>query len=277
MTIKINNENIRIRPSAIENFYGCAYQWGKSHLEGISSIANSRAAIGTAIHAGVEAMWTEAMASKKKEPNIRMMTDAAIDSWKEQTKEGVQFGDGESEGTCAVEIIKGTQAFVEDIVPFTVIPKAVEKFFEVKLNSPFIDSVGGTIDYLSDTTIGDVKTTKRKSGAEGHSVQQSTYTYLANANGENIANNVIQQIVLKKEPEGAILLLEPDIEHAKYLINGMLDVLDVVYKDIVPIEVMLRPNPKYMFCSEKYCAHYKTCPGVRGNLKASKVPQTVKL
>ena len=158
MTIKINNSDFRIRPSSVESFYGCAYQWGKAFLEGITSIPNSRAAIGTAIHAGVEAMWNDSIANGKKDPNISMMTDAAMSSWKEETHDGIQFGNGEDEGSCAIEIIKGTEAFVEDIVPFTSIPKAVETFYEIPLEHSLISSIGGTIDYLGSDTIADVKT-----------------------------------------------------------------------------------------------------------------------
>lgn len=277
MTIKINNEALRIRPSAVDSFYSCAYAWGKNFLEGVPSRPNSRAAIGTAIHAGVEAMWLDAMSSGKKDPNMSMMTDAAMQAWKEETHDGVQFGDGEDEGSCAVEIIKGTEAFIEDIVPFTSIPKAVETFFKVDINNPLVSELGGTIDYLGNGIIADVKTSKRKSEPEGHTVQQSIYKYLAEANGEKIHGNLIQQVVLKKEPEGAILQLEPDVEQAKFLVNGILDVMDLVARDVAPIETILRPNPKHVFCSEQFCAHYKTCPAVKGNLQPENTIQKVKL
>ena len=117
-------------------------------------------------------MWQEAMTHNKKEPNISMMTDAAMESWKEETSDGVSFGDGENDGSCHVEIIKGTQAFVEDIVPFTKIPKAVEEFYKIDIEHPLVAELGGTVDYISDDSIADVKTSKRKSGAEKYSVQQ---------------------------------------------------------------------------------------------------------
>lgn len=275
--IKVNNEAIRIRPSAVESFYGCAFQWGKVFLEGRTSIPNSRAAIGTAIHAGVEAMWTEAINSGKKEPNLSMMTDAAMESWTEETKEGIQYGTGEDQGSCAVEIIQGTETFVEDIVPFTRIPKAVEEFFKVELSHPLVAEIGGTVDYITDDTIADVKTSKRKSGPDGHTVQQSIYKYLANENGHNIEHNLIQQVVLKKQPEGAILKLEADIPQAKWLVNNMLNTLELVNKDIVPIETILRPNPKHIFCSERFCAFYRECPAVKGNLKPAEEIPAVKL
>ena len=277
MSIQINNDAIRIRPSAVETFYGCAYQWGKTFLEGSSSIPNSRAAIGTAIHAGVEAMWNEAISSGKKEPNVSMMSDAAIDAWKEETHDGIQFGTNETEEGCKLEIIKGTQAFVEDIVPFTAIPSATEEFYKVDIDNPIVAELGGTVDYITNDTIADVKTSKRSKGAEGYSVQQSLYTYLAKANGVPVKNNLIQQVVLKKQPEGSILTLEPDEEQAKYLVNGILDTMELIAKDVAPIETLLRPNPKYMFCSDKFCAHHSTCPAVKGNLQPLREKEMVKL
>ena len=264
--IKINEENIRIRPSSIDTFFGCAYQWAKTHLEGIPSIPNSRAAIGTAIHFAAEQMWSEAIESGKKDPNQGMMTDAAIESWQEQVKEGVSFGDGEDSNTCAAEVIKGTDAFREDIVPFAVIPRAVETEYKVAIDHPLVAEVGGTVDYITPDTIADLKTSKRKSGTEGYKIQQSTYKYLANANGEKIENNLIQQVVMKKQPEGNIQILEPDIDQAKFLINTILDTLELVHEDVAPIHTILRPNPKYMFCDPKYCNHYHSCPAITGKL-----------
>lgn len=277
MTIKINNTDVRIRPSAVEGFYSCAYSWGKNFLEGSSSRPNSRAAIGTAIHAGVEQMWNESIESKKKTHNMSAMTDAAMEAWKEQSDEGMAYGTGETEGSCAVEIMNGMEAFVEDIVPFTAVPRAVETFYKIDIENPIVSELGGTLDYITHDTIADVKTSKRKSGPEGHTVQQSIYKYLANSNGENIKHNLIQQVVLKKQPEGAILQLEPDIDQAKFLVNGILDTMDLIASDVAPIETILRPNPKHVFCSEKFCAHYGSCPAIKGNLAPAKAQTKVNL
>lgn len=266
MTIKINNEHIRIRPSAVDTFYGCSYQWGKSFLEGSSSIPNSRAAIGTAIHAGIEATWQEAMAKGKADHNLSMMVDAAMESWKEETHDGVSFGDDETSGTCAREIVGGIECWTEDIAPFVPVPQAVETFVKIDIDNPIVTELGGTIDYLGHGTIDDVKTSKRKVTGGSYDTQQGIYKYLAEANGHIIKHSRLQNVVLTKQPNGQIITIEPDVEKAKGLVNGILDVMTIVAKDIVPIELLLRGNPKYMFCSEKFCAHYETCPWVRGTV-----------
>jgi hypothetical protein len=257
MTIKVNNEDVRIRPSSINGFFSCAYQWGKYHLEGVKSTSGCRAAIGTSIHAAVEQMWTDAMASGKKDPNLSKMTDAAMEAWKEEKQRGIKMDKGSTDGTAAVEILAGSEAFVEDIMPFAAIPKGVEKFYEVALDNPIVTSIGGTVDYITDNTIADVKTSKRKINANSHSTQQSMYKYLANANGENITHNLIQGVVLKKSgAEGSILPLESNEEEAKSRVNIILDTMDLIYRDVAPIETILRPNPGHFLCSAQYCDLY---------------------
>lgn len=265
MSIKINNEAIRIRPSAIDGFYQCAYQWGKTFLEGVTTIPGARAAIGTSIHAGVEAMWKDAMATGKKDTNLSKLTDAAMGAWKEETHDGVQFDDGENERTAAIEIINGVEAFVEDIAPFSQIPKAVEEFYKVDIQHPLVTELGGTVDYITSDTIADVKTSKRKPSTPNYTTQQSIYKYLAQANGVDVKHNLIQGVVLKKSgAEGMVLQMETNVEQAKGLVNGMLDTLDLIVKDVAPIDTILRGNPKYYLCSPKYCALYNNCKFVKG-------------
>lgn len=267
MTIIINNEDIRIRPSAVDGFYSCAYQWGKTFLEGKRTIPGARASIGTSIHAGVEQLWSEAIDTGKKDSNLSKLTDAAMGAWKEDTHDGVKFDDGEDAGTAAVEIVRGIEAFVEDIVPFTKIPKAVEEFYKVDIDHSFVSEIGGTVDYITDDTIADVKTSKRKLSPPSYTTQQSIYKYLAQANGVNVKHNLIQGVVLKKSgAEGMVLTMETNVPLAKRLINGMLDTLDVIAKDVAPIETILRGNPKYYLCSNKYCGEYATCPFVNGKI-----------
>lgn len=261
--IKVLNTGIRIRPSAIDGFYNCAYQWGKVFLEGKTSIPSARAAIGTSIHAAAEQMWTDAMSKGKKDANLGAMHDAAMEAWKEEAQKGIQFDDGENVNTATVEIIKGTEAFVEDIVPFSAIPDAVEEFFKIDVVNPIVAEIGGTSDYRQGTIIADIKTSRRKPTVSNYTVQQSTYKLLAEANGFPITENLIQGVVLKKEAEGMIMPIATDVPQAKGLINVMLETMEIIASDKVPIEMILRGNPKYYLCSPKYCALYP-CMFVKG-------------
>lgn len=265
MTIKINKTNITIRPSAVDSFFQCSYQWGKTFLEGVSSIPNSRAAVGTSVHKAAEVFWQDAIETGKKDANYSKLADASMEAWKEETKKGMQYGDGETEGSCTAEILKGTEVFVEDIAEYTRIPNAVEKYFEIPIKHELVESLGGTVDYINDTTIADLKTGKRKAVPKNYSTQQSIYKMLATENGVDVKTNLIQNVIFTKVPKGEILAMPTDVTQAKLLINTMLDTLDLVLKDVAPIEQILRGNPKYHFCDEKYCAHYNNCPFVSGD------------
>jgi hypothetical protein len=265
--LKINKTDIRIRPSAVDGFYSCSYQWAKRFLEGVpQGPNNSRASIGTAIHAGAEQLWSDVMKSRDREAyNLSAMADAAMESFKEQQKEGVKFDLGETENTAAVEIVRGVESFATDIAQFVPIPIAVEEYFEVKIDHPLVIAVGGTIDYLAENSISDIKTSKRALTPSGYVVQQSIYKYLAEANGHTVNLNTIQGIVLRKNnADGMVLPLETNVPQAKFLINGILDRLDLAMADTAPLEVLFPGNPKYYLCSNKYCEQYATCPFVNG-------------
>lgn len=263
--IKVINEDIRLRPSSIDTFFQCPYQWGKVFLEGISTIPSARAAVGTAIHRAAEVMWLEAMQSQKIEPNLSMMTDAAVEAWKEETQKGVSYDEDDNENVCLKEIVAGSNIYAEDIAPFAQIPYAVEEFLSVPIKHPLVKEVGGTIDYRAKNTIADIKTSKKKPTASNYRTQQSIYKYLANANGKDVSVNLIHGIVLKQKPEGTIIPADINVEQAKSLVNMVLDTLEIVSKDIMPVEVLLRPNPKYYLCSPKYCSLYgKNCPATCG-------------
>lgn len=268
MTIKIIETDIRIRPSAVTGFYNCSYQWGKTFLEGIRSIPGARAAIGTSVHKGAEVFWTDAMSSGKKDANMSALTDAAMEAFKEETHDGVQYDEGENANTAQAEIIKGVGAFVTDIAEFTPIPDFVEHFLKVDIDHPLVKEVGGTIDYgnKQQKTIADLKTSKRKPTVANYEVQQSIYKFLAQQNNFDVEHNLIQSVVLgKTETSGMVLPLQTNVDKAKYLVNNMLDVLEIVAADKIPAHHILRGNPGYYLCSPKYCAHYKTCPFVNGD------------
>ena len=155
----------------------------------------------------------------------------------------------------------GTDSFISDIVPFAPIPLAVEERFTVHIKHALVKSISGTLDYRTHDSISDLKTSKRKPVPASHVVQQSIYKWLVKSNGHEVKFNTIQAVVFKKAgAEGMILPMETNIPYAKDLTNGILDTLDLVLKDIAPIETILRPNPSYMFCSAKFCNFYGKCP-----------------
>jgi len=266
--------DIRIRPSSVDTFQQCSYQWYRVFILGETSIPNARAAIGTSIHKGVEVFWNDAIQTQKKDANLSMMVDACMESFKEESQKGLRYDDGENHLTAEQDIIKGTEAFVEDITPYAQIPDAVEKFFVVPIKDhPLITEVGGTVDYLRRDTISDVKTSKRTPVPANYDTQQGLYRYLANANGLNITKNLIHGVVLTKVAKGVILDMEVNVPKAIVAVNSILDTTRIYAKDIMEPEILFRGNPKYYLCSEKYCAFYGDCKFVKGEAPAASKPK----
>ena len=265
-------DKITIRPSSLVTYLSCQYQWYNIFILKKRAIPNARAAIGTGIHAGAEVMWNEAIKTgDKSSPNIDMMTQAAIDAYDNQIKEAdglMQFDDGLDDNSARSTVKEGTEAFVNDIVPFTKIPLEVEKKVVFKLDHCIVADVSGTIDYITDDTIADIKTSKRKVVPNRYVLQQSMYKYLANANGYNIKHNVIQGVVLSKnKTAGGIDKLDANIEQVKTITNVLLGKLDTLYKDIVDPRELFSGNPTHYLCSDKYCSLRKTCPFVHGDIE----------
>lgn len=258
--------DLRIRPSSIDSFLGCSYQWALVFLMGHTSVPGSRAAIGTGIHAGAEKLWEDAMAKQDKEAiYVPGAIDAAVERFKEEEKLGLHYDAGEDRNTAINEVIVGTQTFASDIVPFTEIPDAVETRVTVEISGhPIVKDISGTIDYYGHGIIGDIKTSKRKATPENYEIQQSLYKHLAEANGMVVRYNLIQNIVLTKNPNGQVLELAPNVPKAKTVVNNLLDTLEVFAEDKVRPEVLFRGNPKYYLCSDKYCAFYRDCMFVKG-------------
>lgn len=265
MSIKINNTNLRLRPSSIDNFQQCAYQWAKVFLEGIATIPNSRAAIGTGIHKGIEVMWEDAIAHGEKDPNSDMMFDAAIDAFNEEAAKGeMRFDKDETKDSCHKEICLGTQAFIDELIPYLDIPTATETRFTLPIaDHPVVADISGTVDYITPGRIDDVKTSKRKPVTANYVTQQSIYKLLAEHNGHKVDHNIIQAVVLKKQPDCHILKLEPNVPQAKWLVNNLLDTIEAAVNEVAPMEVLFRCNTKYYLCSPKYCSLYGSCPATK--------------
>jgi CRISPR/Cas system-associated exonuclease Cas4 (RecB family) len=259
-------KKIIIRPSSIASFVSCPRQWYNVFILGHNTIPNVRAVIGTGIHAGAEALWKEAIKTKdKSNPNMSMVNDAAIEAYDEEAKLGnLQYEEDVDDNIARATILKGTKAFIEDIVPYTKIPINVETRVTVDINHCMVKGISGTIDYISRDTIADIKTSKRKIVPQSHQIQQSIYTYLAENNGYNIKNTLIQGVVLAKtKTVGGIDRLQTNIRQAKYIVNNLLDRLDALHAGVDP-DMLFPGNPKHYLCSDRYCNLRPSCPFVHG-------------
>ena len=258
---------INLRASSLNTFLGCPKQWYNVFILGKKTIPNSRAMIGTGIHKAVEVMWLESIKDGTKNPNLSKMNDAGVEAFDKQIELSGKpdYGDDLDANNSKLTIIKGINAFVKDIVPYTPIPAKVEQRFYIEIDNPYIKKLSGTIDYIAGNTIGDIKTSKRKVVPDSHKLQQSIYKILANKAGHKITRNIIQGVVLAKtKTVGGIDEMDTNIKQAKFIVNNLLNRLNKLYEGKIDPDILFPGNPKYYLCNPKYCNMYSTCNFING-------------
>lgn len=261
-------QKIVIRPSSLNTYISCPHQWYQTYILKQPSKQNARALVGTGVHKAVEVMWQECITHKVKTSNTAMMLDAGIDEYKTEIKNtedaGKEIVFDDINDYTALDLIKGgVNAFVSDILPYTDIPEKVEIKLTKSINHKYVSAITGTIDYLRDNTIADIKTSKRKIQPSNYILQQSVYKMLAEENNYDIEHVHIQGVVFNKtKTVGSIDTLTPDISQVKYIMNNLLAKLDLVDQGANPA-VVFSGNPKHYLCSEKYCSQYP-CSFVTG-------------
>lgn len=267
MKLEINCSDIVVRPSSLDSFVSCPRQWALTFLAGNESMTAFRAAIGTAIHKGAEVAWNHAIDKGMKDG---ITLDDIIQASKDEydnlhLADKISYGAGETKIIAEKDIIAGCKAFFEDIYFQVSIPEKVEAKLEVEVENPLISKVAGTLDYLSNSTVADLKTSKRKVSPSRYKLQQSVYKWLALQNDYDIKYSEIHCIVLNKNPYGDIYDCEIDVPVAVAIIKKLLETVEIAYKDIVPLDILFRANPKHYLCSEDYCAFYYDCPFTSSN------------
>jgi len=251
-------EKITIRPSSVDAFYDCPLKWADCHILGTPSIQGARAAIGTAIHEGAAMFWEYAIATKVRDLTSTVWTRVACDELFRLHKEGIRYDVGENFISATCEVTSGLKAYLEQIAPLVPIPDAVEKRYSINLDHPIVARVSGTVDYIKEPRIDDIKTSKRKPVPKYYTTQQSIYKLLAKENGLNITESWIQGVAFNKKVKGFILPLEADIPAAKAKVNEILGVLTKFYKGGDPA-ILFPADSSGFFCREKFCHRYNDC------------------
>jgi len=259
---KIKNEGkLRLRPSSLQQFLGCPFQWYQAQIRGDFQRPAAAAVAGTSLHKGAEMGYKDKIKLGQLPP-VSFLTDVVAEEWKKLNEENdFEYGKGEDYYTYENDLIKGMKDYYEDLMPITD-PIDVEKRYTVKLDHPVFEDISGTLDIVLDRGVVDLKHTKRKTSPDKYVLQQSTYTWLRQQNGEVSNFNEIHNVIRGKGVER--LALAPKIDYAKNVINQILDVTEKFYETGDP--ALFRGTNKYAYflCSKDWCGYYSKCPFVQG-------------
>lgn len=268
MSIKLNVTNLTIRPSSVIEDQQCSRKWALSHLEKRKRRSNSRANLGTAIHAAAEVIWNEAIKTGNKDLNHTKAIDCAVSKYDDMSKEEEPSYHGpDTPDSIRSLVSSGTKVLIDDIIEITDIPLHAEKRLAVPVvNHPIVKEIAGTIDYISHNTIADIKSSKRTISPQSYVLQQSIYKSLAEANGYTVDYCLIQGVVFTKKPKGTILVLEPNTNQSDYAVKNLLYKIADFYSGVNP-DILFPGNTGYYLCSPVWCGFYHDCPFVHGSLK----------
>lgn len=259
---KISNEGkLILRPSSIQQFLGCPSQWFRSSLLGDFQRPAAAAQAGTALHKGAEEGYRDKIKTGELPP-ISFLTDVVAEEWKKLNEEvDLEFGKDESYHTYEKDLIHGMKEYYKELMPETN-PIDVEKRYTVQLDHPVFESVSGSLDIVLDRGIVDLKHTKKKTNASKYVLQQSTYTFLRQANGEVCNFNEIHNVIRGKGVER--LALAPKVDYARYVINQILDATEQFLETGDQSLFRGTNSHAYFLCSPEWCGYWGVCPHVEG-------------
>ena len=257
---------IQIRASSLSRLFDCPASWAATHIDGKRTPSNGKAMLGKAVHASTAVFDQSTIDGAGI--TIDEAAAAAVDTI-QRPDEDVQWDDDSPVDAERIAISLHTK-YCQQIAP-------VQNYraVEVRCESLVITDLGieltGTTDRLRETDEGlsivDLKTGKAAVGSDGlvktagHAYQMGVYELLAEQAsgvpitgpaqivGMNTAKTPASQRIGTGEIRGARDVLLGDAE-----VPGILE-----YAARIIHTGMFFPNPRSMFCGEKYCPIWKGC------------------
>lgn len=253
-----------IRPSSIQQYIACPHQWALVHLMENPQKPAAAANAGTSVHAAAELGYIDKIKTGELPP-VSFLTDCAVETWQKtveaaEEKGGLDYNKGEDYQTYEDDIVQGVETYYEQTMPH-ITPKAVETRYTVALDHEVMESISGTLDIDLDRGLADIKFTKRKTTASKHLLQQSTYAFLKQQNGEECNFAELHNIVRKKDVDMVGIPLK--VDYARFWINHILDTTEKFLETRDP-SIFRGTNPNaYYLCSPQYCGYWNKCQYVK--------------
>lgn len=264
------NNKIVIHPSSLPIFFDCPYKWYRDHIYKPIRTIGIAAHAGTGIHKAAEIYYKESISEQAWAKPRDDFKGVAIDCLRDKIKDEsptdlkeVNLNELEkSVGDCALNYTKNARSLCKDTLPI-----ASERAYEVKIKSPIIESVKGTLDIVGEDYIGDIKTMSRANNPTKYAIQQGVYGVLREQKGESVGDFIIHRVVLPKQTIDSVSILQSFdnpftpasalIEKSKFYLNAIINTCNEF--DKTGNELLFRGNPQCLLCSAKYCAYFFEC------------------
>lgn len=249
-----------IRPSSIQQFISCPAQWFRTQVIGDLKRPAAAAEAGTALHKGAEIGYTEKIKTGNLPP-VSVLTDAVVEEWKTLNEKDVEYPAGEDFNSYETDIVKGITEYRNQVME-DINPVAVENRYSIKIDSPVVESISGTIDIDLDGGLADIKMTNKKPVLDKYVLQQSVYALLKERNGKKCDFAEIHNV--KRGDTATRLSLNVEKEYARGWLNTILDTLES-FNETGDVNLFRGSNPSANYlCSSKWCGYWDKCPFVKG-------------
>ncbi len=268
-----DGDKIVLRPSSIQQFLRCPYQYAQAQLLGnyIKPAAAARA--GNALHEAFEEGYNYKLITGEM-PKKDMILNKAEVSWSQlNEEEEIQYKKDETYSKYESDILDGVGTYYDEIMP-TITPYKVEERFTIKLGHPQFSAVSGTADLIakggllnSSMDLIDYKFTKRATNASHYLLQQNAYTWLARENGIDITSSVLHNVIRPTTRSGVrlgILDIDYKEKYLKLIINKILNsTTEFIENGTGAFTTGSDPVTNYL-CGSAWCGYYNDCPHVEG-------------
>ena len=269
-----DGHRINLRPSSVQQFLRCPYQWATVHLLGRKKSPAAAATAGTALHSAFEEGYTYKRDTKKMPP-VDLLKTAAQEEWKKlNNEEEIIYRKGEDIQKYEDDILDGVAAYHQEIMP-AVEPLLIEERFTVSLDHKIIQAFTGTADLIasggllnSSQMLIDYKFTKRATSASHYMLQQNAYLWLAKeGGGKELDVSYLHNIVRPTKTRGATInIIEVDYKekYLKYIVNKILDSITEFIEDGTGLLNGFSDPVSNYLCSPEWCAFWDECPHIAG-------------
>lgn len=266
---------IEIHPSSLNSFFECSYRWYRDNMFMPIRSIGIAAHLGSSIHKAAETYYKECISEKRWAKVRDDFKGVAIDCLRSRCKDDepsdikeVDFNTVEKQAAdSSLVYIKNAEKLNNGAIPID-----SERHYEVKVNSPVISCVSGTLDVVGEDYIADIKTMSKLKNPSGYLIQQAVYGFLRQKKGEDVKDFIIHRIVIPKQTCDSVSILdslENPFTEAQSLIDKSKFYLETIIKTCDDFhktgnEMLFRGNPSSILCSSKYCPYFNECKYAKG-------------
>jgi hypothetical protein len=259
------NKRVFVRQSWLKDMLLCPERSRLSVVQPEFKTTNDSAAIGTAVHAGIEAVLN----------NHCSPTDAYVLSlarFAEMEAEGIRHTNVEP-STWHSHVVGLTNAWVKDIYPNVPQGGSSEVKFSVPTGSYVNDYelwFEGTMDYLHEDGIWDWKTAARKyslNEKQSQDVQSSIYTFAGTKLGvlNDCSSFNFGVMIRVRDAYGQIITVNRTKAHTDFVIKQTMSAVAYGFAMTngtgIPTDNRWLINDQHYLCSERWCPWWSVCKG----------------